>query len=305
MMRPTRVGTLAAAAAGLTILAGTPRTLEAQDEVNLYLSVVDLNGDPVTTLQADQVAVIEDGVRRETKELRLLDAPLRLTVLVDNSNTTTQIIEFIRRGVIAFLERLPEGAEVELVAIGGRARVVERRTTDRAAVIGAVGEIAPDRGTAHYVDGLMEALSRYEDMDDEPKHWPVLMMITANGTEGSSARDRDVERLNEGYFNLAATVHTLFLRVSPMATRDILQDDLTNVFVQNTGGIREEATLAEDILDKMTRLADAIAAKHRLQSQQYLVVYERPDGAEPKQIQLDTGGISGVQIAASGDGRIR
>ena len=305
MMRPTRVGTLAAAAAGLTILAGTPRTLEAQDEVNLYLSVVDLNGDPVTTLQADQVAVIEDGVRRETKELRLLDAPLRLTVLVDNSNTTTQIIEFIRRGVIAFLERLPEGAEVELVAIGGRARVVERRTTDRAAVIGAVGEIAPDRGTAHYVDGLMEALSRYEDMDDEPKHWPVLMMITANGTEGSNARDRDVERLNEGYFNLAATVHTLFLRVSPMATRDILQDDLTNVFVQNTGGIREEATLAEDILDKMTRLADAIAAKHRLQSQQYLVVYERPDGAEPKQIQLDTGGISGVQIAASGDGRIR
>jgi hypothetical protein len=142
-------------------------------------------------------------------------------------------------------------------------------------------------------------------MDDEPKHWPVLMMITANGTEGSNARDRDIERLNEGYFNLAATVHTLFLRVAPTATRDILQDDLTNVFAQNTGGIREEATLAEDILDKMTGLADQIAMQHRLQSQQYLVVYERPRGAEPEQIQLDTGGISGVQIRASSEGRIR
>jgi hypothetical protein len=168
----------------------------AQSEGRLFLSVRDETGAPLTDLTADQVWVLEDGVKRETKELRLVGSPPRLSVLVDNGNSTRQILADVQRGLRGFLDALPAAVEVELVAFGGRARMVERWTTDRAELIDAVGQIAPESGAAKYVDALDEARRRYDDLkDDEDYLWPHILVIAGDGREASNTNEQRINRL--------------------------------------------------------------------------------------------------------------
>jgi len=277
----------------------------AQSEGRLFLSVRDETGAPLTDLTADQVWVLEDGVKRETKELRLVGSPPRLSVLVDNGNSTRQILADVQRGLRGFLDALPAAVEVELVAFGGRARMVERWTTDRAELIDAVGQIAPESGAAKYVDALDEARRRYDDLkDDEDYLWPHILVIAGDGREASNTNEQRINRLVQGLYDLPATIHVLFLRTANLQNQDIVQSELSLILTENTRGQFERASVGGTIPDVLAKMAEQIARVAVAQSQQYVLVFERPDGVEVSQTSLQIDRPDARQVQATGDGRL-
>src|SRR6188508_1028373 len=93
--------------------AGEPRTIT--------LSVVDDKGQPIRTLDANEVSIQENGVARELTRLELDRRPLVLAVVVDNSEPMASTFRLhVADAVTQFLLRLPEGTTYSIWTTGDR-----------------------------------------------------------------------------------------------------------------------------------------------------------------------------------------
>src|SRR5574341_1888683 len=92
-------------------------TLQAQQTQQLFLSLVDASGMPVTDLRQEEVTVLEDGMKRETLKIEPITWPAKLVVLVDNGAVANNALVQVRNGLRAFFETLPGGIEMSLVTL--------------------------------------------------------------------------------------------------------------------------------------------------------------------------------------------
>src|SRR6185503_9063906 len=70
--------------------------------------------------------------------------------------------------------------------------------TDKGAVLQGVDLLTPDSSAGRFVDGLIETAARFdkERADKERGNFfPVLVIVGSLTAEGSSIRDRDVQKL--------------------------------------------------------------------------------------------------------------
>lgn len=301
----TAIGPLCLVGA-LVVAPALTRVASAQtEEGQLFLSVLDESGHLLSDLATDEISIIEDGVKRRTKELRIVGSVPRLSVLVDNGNSTRDLLVDIRRGVEAFLATVPDGVEVEIVAFGGRARRVVEWTSDRAALVEGVGRIAPDSGGAKFVDALDEARNRYEHEreNDDDYVFPHIVVIAGDGTEASNVNDRRVNRMVDGLYSLPATIHVLLLRTADIRSQDIVQSELSLVLTGNTRGQMETASVGGTIPAVLTRFGEKIAGVIEAQARQFVLVFERPEGTQAQQTQIEMTRTDARQVRVTGDGR--
>src|SRR5262245_66533823 len=78
---------------------------------DIYVSVLDNKGVPVTGLTPADLVVKEDNVAREILEVKPADAPMQIAVLIDDSTAATDATSYLRDGLAAFLERIGGRAE--------------------------------------------------------------------------------------------------------------------------------------------------------------------------------------------------
>src|SRR5581483_1939651 len=95
----------------------------------LFVSVVDGSNAPVQNLTTADFQVKENGVER-TVVRAVLHQPLRLALMVDNSDGAAQAIAPLRTGVHAFLDAIPPEVEVILLTTGRQLRIRVPATTD-------------------------------------------------------------------------------------------------------------------------------------------------------------------------------
>src|SRR5687767_8066296 len=86
----------------------------------VYVSVVDAKGEPVTGLGPDAFRVREDGMTREVLQAGPATEPLTVAFLVDDSQATTVATQMIREAVETFIKSLAGKAEMSLVTFGER-----------------------------------------------------------------------------------------------------------------------------------------------------------------------------------------
>ena len=140
-----------------------------------------------------------------------LDAgPMKVALLVDNSDAAAQSLNPLRDGLSAFLDALPPEHEVGLFTIAGQVRRRVDFTTDRDELKERASGLFVDRNTGViYIDGLVETWERRFDDDDA---WPVFVALVYDGAEGSRSTQQD--EFNEFAFELqmrAATVHAVLV----------------------------------------------------------------------------------------------
>jgi hypothetical protein len=87
---------------------------------DIYVSVVDRKGTPVTGLTEKDFTVREDNVLRDVIRVAPAEAPLDIVVLVDDSQAATTAIPYIRDGLTEFAEKMLPKARIGLVTIGER-----------------------------------------------------------------------------------------------------------------------------------------------------------------------------------------
>ena len=249
--------------------------VQAQEQV-LYLSIVDNNGSPITDIDEDEVVVQWDGEDTETLNFEQPGWPIRITVFVDNSNAAIPAVPQMREGLRAFLSELPEEVEVGLSTIAGRAQWVAEHTSDRTDLERGIGLIVPNTGSAaDFLDALVEEGGRLDD-DDDREYYPVIIMLSADGVEGSSSQQgRFDEMVNRMIMNSAET-HTLFFVSGNGSGAAAIQVQIGEALAQNTRGSFSRFATTNGFVNQLTELARDLTNKHRMVSNQYRVTYRQP-----------------------------
>ncbi len=275
-----RILALAALVAGAS---GAARPIEAGgQERQVFLSLVDRAGFPVTDLRPDEIAVTEDGAEREILRLESIDWPMKLTLLVDNGPSSSNALLHLRNGLRGFFETLPAGVETSLLTTAPQPRWIVRPTRDHQKLIDGIPLVAPDSGAPKFLEALAEAAERIER--DDSDGFRVIVIVGSDGPEGSLLVERDIERMAMRLARSATTLHVVMLGLGGRRTLSTTGANQVEVGIQltrMTGGRYEAIAASVRLATLLPELAEQIAQSHLRQSRQYRITYDASTAVTP------------------------
>jgi Mg-chelatase subunit ChlD len=268
----------------------TPR-LAAQSNKQVFVTVVDATGAPVTDLQPGDFDVREAKLPRKIVRASLSNDPMRIALIVDSSETVERLINNFRAGLSAFLDALPTSTEVAVMSIGRQARLRQAPTTDRKKLSDLASGFFADGGGTAALDGVMEGYSRF--LRRVEARWPVLVLITTDGPVTGTVREDEFERYLKELQSTSVTAHAIVVSTRGNGVPTIVAMNVT----QATGGSYEAIAAATALPDKMKALGARLASQFRQAGSQYRVEY-LSETKEPLAIEV---GVtrSGVKLTVS------
>ena len=128
--------------------------------VEVYATVTDRQGEPVTGLAASNFAVSEDGTRQAITAFAAGEFPLAVAIGLDRSFSMadkSNRLGIAKSAARTFVGALRQTDQVMVVAIGGEIEVASPLTTDHAAVLAAIDRLDA-WGTTPLYDAALAAL---------------------------------------------------------------------------------------------------------------------------------------------------
>ena len=246
---------------------------------DVYVSVLDPRGAPVAGLGPSDFTVREDGTVREVLKAGPATEPLDIALLIDDSQAATSMLQPLREGITAFVDKLQGKAEIALITFGERPTTRVEYTGSVEALKTGTGRIFPRSGAGPYLlEAIVEASRGLERRKAER---PVIVAVSVEGLEFSNQHYQTVLDTLE---RSGATLHVLVIG-SPS---DSLSDEMRNRNMviaegtERTGGRREQVLADSGLPDRMRQLADDLLT-------QYVVTYNRPEAlVPPKRIEVST-----------------
>jgi len=244
---------------------------------DIYVSVTDRKGTPVTGLTAKDFTVREDTVPRDVIRVAPAEAPLDIVVLVDDSQAATTAIPYIRDGLTAFAKQMLPKARIGLVTIGERPTNIVECTGDMELLKNGIGRIFARSGTGAYLlQGIVEVSRGFKLRESER---PVIIAITTEGVEFSN--DQSTHVLRELHAS-GATFYALALGTpssslaEEMRNRQIVLAEGT----EQTGGRREQLLTDMALPGALQKIGEELLKQH-------VVTYGRPESLiPPERIQV-------------------
>jgi len=212
--------------------------------------LLDAAGDDFrVTEEGRDVNVVEFQAPRTTEAI-----PTTLVLVVDRSLSMEEEdrIGGLKRAVSSFLEKLPAGSKVALIAFGSEVDRLSPFTTDRARIKQAVDAIEP-AGATRFYDAVASAL---EMLDHESGRRAVLALTDGEDTFSQSA---SLESVIGSARRLGLPVHTLGLGTE----EEIESADLRRLAVE-TRGQYYPAKSADQLRAIYEQIAERIRASYQL-----------------------------------------
>lgn len=156
--------------------------------VEVYASVLDQRGEPVTGLSAADFIVEEDGRRQQVQTFAASDFPLSLAIAVDRSFSLsqarlTQVVYAVQR----LLGELRDEDRVTLLAVGSEVDVLTPLSTDHRAAYDALTGLTP-WGTTPLFDATTKAIDRVQDASGRR----ALILVTDGDDRYSASTAADM-----------------------------------------------------------------------------------------------------------------
>lgn len=165
-----------------------PQFTSSVDQVEIYASVTDAAGRPVTGLRVDDFAVREDGVPQRITVFSEGDFPLSAAVAVDSSfSMTGERLAVAKSAARIFLGALRPEDQSMLMSIGGRVDVVAPLSADRDAQFRALDTLR-SWGTTSLHDAVIGAIEQLQPA----KGRRALIILSDGDDRYSSATPGDV-----------------------------------------------------------------------------------------------------------------
>jgi len=257
-------------------------------ERTLFVSAVDMRGEPVDGLGPTDFVVTEDGRRREVLRVSKAIEPIDIAVLVDNSASAERAVSSLRDGLKAFVGALAGDNQIAIIGLADRPTILVDYTSSRERLEQAAGRIfsMPSSGMT-LLDAVTETAAGLRRREATRA---VIVPVITNGTEFTNRYARDVIRsLRDASvaFN-PIVVGMLDFDTTEERERALLMDDGS----KQTGG--EQVTLLTEMAveQALTKLA-------RQLSSQYKVVYGRPESLIPPEKIEIASGRAGVTMRAT------
>jgi hypothetical protein len=265
--------------------------------VRLYLEALDERG--AVELMPTDVEIFDSGAKRTITQLVRADDPMRILLLVDNGRSAQPFIQEIRGGIVAFADAIPVAHELGLVTIGNTPVVRQEPSLDRSK-LKQIAKTLTTGGTTVLVNAVYEMYDRFlRDADDR---WPVLVIVTSDGAEGSSqfypekfaAFGRDMQAKD-------VVAHAIIL-IS--AKGDALQVQIARALTGGTGGTYNTTATGGNLTARLAALAQDIVADYDRTSSQYRLEYATESGQPAADLKVSLL-RDGIKMRMSRAGRIR
>ena len=250
--------------------AAAPQERDARTR-DVYVSVLDAKGAPVSGRSAADFLVKEDGASREVLKAVPATEPMQIALVVDDSQASTRAIQPLREGLSAFVAKMKGRAEIGLITIGERPTSIVQYTTDTAAVEKGIGRIFARPGAGAYLtEGLIDVS---KGLEKRKATRPVIVVITFPGAEFSN---QQYEQVLTPLLASGATLHVLEIGLAPPSNSDEMRNRNMTIAegTEQTGGRRDTLLADTAIPEKMRQLADELLS-------QYVVTYARPETLIP------------------------
>lgn len=190
--------------------------------------------------------------------------PMRIVLLVDNSEAMAEALPLMRRGLQQFLSALPPNHELMLVTTGGHPNIRVEPTRDYLTVSQSAYEMQLMRNSGNALIGSVEEIyARY--LRDVERRYPMLVIIANDGPDMSQRFTK--ERLNKLMQDMTKSgVRVNALMLNPAGFRGVvgtgLVRDFTVAMIKLTGGAYESATWGTTP-GKLKTLAGRIAQQYK------------------------------------------
>jgi hypothetical protein len=184
--------------------------------------------------------------------------PMRIVILVDNSQTPLEPLPQIRRGLQQFVNALPPNHELMLVTTGGTMNIRVQPTRDYLEVYQAIGEINFMRSTGNALIGsIQEIYDRY--LRTVERRFPMILIVSTDGADFSQrVTDKSVNEMLQGLTKTGVLVNAVLLT----STGTSLIRNITLEMIKRTGGAYESATIATALPARMKVMAGRIAEQY-------------------------------------------
>jgi hypothetical protein len=185
--------------------------------------------------------------------------PMRIVIMVDNSQTPLEPLPQIRRGLQQFVNALPPGHELMLVTTGGAMNIRVHPTRDYLDVYEAIGEINFMRSTGNALIGsIQEVYDRF--LRTAERRFPMIVIVSTDGADFSQrVTDKTVNELLQGLTKSGVLVNAVLLT----STGTSLIRNITLEMIKRTGGAYESATVATALPARMKVMAGRIAQQYK------------------------------------------
>lgn len=148
--------------AATALAAAQPQFSAGTQLVEVYATVTDAKGEPVTGLQAADFTVLENNRPQQVSAFAAGEFPLTVALGVDRSwSMAGQPLRLAKQASQTFLRALKPGDRAMVLAISSDAEVVAPLSDDRLAQSRAIEALDPWSTTALY-DAIVAALDRLE-----------------------------------------------------------------------------------------------------------------------------------------------
>ena len=206
----------------------------------------------------DDFHVSENGV--ETPILSLLAPtthearPITVVLVVDRSLSMQEEnrIGALKRAVASFLEGLPKGSRVAVLAFGSDVKLIAPFTEDFAEVSARVNKLTP-AGATRYYDAVAEAL---ELIDKEPGRRAVLALTDGEDTFSQAA---DIDSVIAAGRRVGLPIHTLGL-----GSEDEIESASLKQLARETRGQYYSAREADQLRAIYEQIAERLRSSYTL-----------------------------------------
>ena len=146
--------------------------------VEVYATVTDAKGEPVTGLRQSDFEVLEDGVPQEVTTFAAGEFPLTVALGVDRSwSMAGERLRLAKQASQAFLRELKPDDRSMVVAISSEAEVIAPLSADRTSQSRAIAALDPWSTTALH-DAIIATLDRLE-----PEPGRQAIVVFSDGTD--------------------------------------------------------------------------------------------------------------------------
>ena len=185
-----RFGVRCGLIAGLLAIAQSPMaaqqpTFRATTElVNLNITVVGPDSQPVEGLTQDQFEVFENGVRQELAFFAAGEMPLDVAIVLDTSSSMAGSLALIQSAALRLADALRPADRATIMAIANGLRVLQPFTADKGAVGAAIRATTAGGRTPLY-SALYTALREFAKERrayQEPRRQAIVVLTDGNDT---------------------------------------------------------------------------------------------------------------------------
>jgi VWFA-related protein len=236
-----------------------------------YVTVLDADNAPVTGLTTTDIVVTEDGTARTVTDVKPAPDPLAVALLVDTSQprmgaaAPTRDLRVALNAFVKIIQSANPESRIALMQTGGAAVTSVNFTASTSDLTRAINRLFPSQRTSAVVLEALVDMGR--TMAKQELRRRAIVSIDFDSQESSGVTP---DEISEGVQKSGASIWAVSIRGTDGggAAREAVLDIVTEI----TGGLRFTAVSATALESQMTTIARALAS-------QYLVSYERPNGA--------------------------